>query len=320
MIKTEGRDLLSAFFYFELDSVMGLADLHRHLDGSLRLSTLRDLASSHNPALVIPKDIYFHKGMGLDQALACFAVTLSVLQDPKSVTRVTAEICEDAEAEGVDCLEIRFAPQLHKGASLETIVDAALEGLDEKSTIILCALYGDPPELVDRLVEIAIPRRRVVALDLAGGPVPGHSWSMRDYSNAFQRARDHGLGRTVHAGEGRAPEEIAVAINELHALRIGHGTTLLDDFSVTDLILQKDIVIEACPSSNVHTGVISEVSAHPLKRWLELGVKVCVNTDNTLFSQIDAPTELELTRSIPGMTNDDLAQLVENGHNGRFRR
>lgn len=299
---------------------MGLPDLHRHLDGSLRLSTLRDLARSQTPGIILPEDIYFHKGMGLDQALACFAVTLSVLQNPESLTRVAAEICEDAQREGVDALEIRFAPQLHKGAALETIVDAALEGLDGASSLILCALYGDPPELVDRLVDIAIPRPRVVALDLAGGPVPGHSWSMKDYSAAFRRARDHGIGRTVHAGEGRAPEEIAVAINELHALRIGHGTTLLDDAAVTDLILEKDIVIEACPSSNVHTGVIPEISAHPLKKWLELGVRVCVNTDNTLFSQIDAPTELELTRSIPGVTNDDLQKLVENGHSGRFHR
>lgn len=299
---------------------MGLADLHRHLDGSLRLSTLRELAQSHNPAVTVPEDLYFHKGMGLDQALACFAITLSVLQDPQSVTRVAAEICQDADREGVDCLEVRFAPQLHKGASLETIVDAALDGLDKKSSLILCALYGDPPELVERLVELAIPRPKVVALDLAGGPVPGHNWSMKDYSKAFQKARDHGIGRTVHAGEGRPPREIAVAINDLHALRIGHGTTLLDDPAVTDLILEKEIIIEACPSSNVHTGVIEDISNHPLKQWLELGVKVCVNTDNTLFSQIDAPTELELTRSIPGMTDADLQKLVENGHHGRFQR
>lgn len=312
--------MVSRPFLFRPDKSMGLSDLHRHLDGSLRLSTLRELAQEKQPAVSVPNNLYFCQGMGLEQALACFQLTLSVLQDPESVTRVAAEICEDASQEGVDCLEIRFAPQLHKGAALERIVDAALDGLDAKTGLILCALYGDAPELVERLAEIGASRPRVVGLDLAGGPTPGHQWSMADYAGAFRKARDLGLGRTVHAGEGRPPREIAVAIRELHAQRIGHGTTLLDDPEVVELVLEKDILIEACPSSNVHTGVIPAISAHPLKRWLELGISVCINTDNTLFSQVDAPTELDLSRSISGITEDDIKTLVICGHSGRFQR
>jgi adenosine deaminase len=295
-----------------------LADLHRHLDGSLRLATLHELARAQSPAVLIPEDIYFHKGMGLAQALACFSVTLSVLQGPAAVERVAAEICEDAQREGVSTLEIRFAPQLHKGATMERIVDAALAGLDANTGLILCALYGDDPDLVMALVELAKSRKKVVGLDLAGGPTPGQNWSLLDYAPAFRAAQKLGLGRTVHAGEGRPPEEIRIAIETLAAQRIGHGTTLLDDPRVTELVLQKEITIEACPSSNVHTGVIPRTQSHPLKEWLDLGIKVCVNTDNTLFSQVDAPAELGKAGQIPGMTDELVQRLIQFGHDGAF--
>src|SRR5690349_3610180 len=117
-----------------------LPDLHRHLDGSLRASTLRELAARSGRE--VPADLAFHAGMGLGDALAKFAFTLSVLQEPAAVTRIAAEICEDALAGGVSTLEIRFAPQLHGGASIPAIVDAALEGIDGRAGLILCGLYG----------------------------------------------------------------------------------------------------------------------------------------------------------------------------------
>jgi adenosine deaminase len=295
-----------------------LADLHRHLDGSLRLSTLHELAAGQSPPITIPKDIYFHKGMGLEGALACFATTLSVLQSPDAVKRVAREICQDARAEGVSSLEIRFAPQLHKGGSLETIVDAACDGLDGETGLLLCALYGDDPALVEQLVDIGARRPEVVGIDLAGGPHSGHRWSMRDYAGAFQRAREVGLGRTVHAGEGRPAQEIRTAIELLCAQRIGHGTTLLDDLELVDCVLEKGIVIEACPTSNVHTGVIPDISGHPLGRWLELGIKVCLCTDNTLFSQVDARTELSRVREEVQLSEEFINALIKNGHEGRF--
>src|SRR5688572_8010194 len=104
------------------------ADLHRHLDGSLRAATLDELA--RNSGVVVPPSLRFHEGMGLDAALAEFDFVLSLIQSPSSVRRVAAEICDDAAREGVDALEIRFAPQLHRNGSLEAVVDAALEGID----------------------------------------------------------------------------------------------------------------------------------------------------------------------------------------------
>jgi adenosine deaminase len=295
-----------------------LADLHRHLDGSLRPSTLRELAAAARVSL--PEDIRFFPGMGLAQALARFRVTLSLLQDTAAVRRVAAEICEDATAEGVTTLEIRFAPQLHGGAPLEAMIDAAAEGVDGRAGIILCGLYGDPPEVLWRLVEAAHSRPAVVGLDLAGGPMPGHAWALDDYAPAFARARDLGLGRTVHAGEGRAPEEIRMAVERLHAERVGHGTTLLADGAVLDLILDRGITIEACITSNLHTGAIREVQAHPLPEWLRRGVQACICTDNTLFSDIDAPREHAKAAGLPGMDEAKLLRAIACGHAAAFRR
>ncbi|GDX80666.1 adenosine deaminase [Deltaproteobacteria bacterium] len=295
-----------------------LPDLHRHLDGSLRPATVLDLARALR--LAVPPDLTFHAGMGLQAALARFGFTLSLLQDEAAVRRVAAEIVEDAIVEDVTTLEVRFAPQFHRGASMDRIVDAALDGLGGRAGLILCGLYGDPPELLEALVDLAIPRRGVVGLDLAGGPIPTHEYGLSSYAAAFTRARAHGIGITVHAGEGRPPAEIGVAIEVLGAQRIGHGTSLLDDPRVLDLVLERGVTIEACPTSNVHTDVIPTVRDHPLPRWLELGVRACVNTDNTLFSGVAAPEELRRVSGIPGMTPARCAQVVANGHAARFTR
>ncbi|HIA01788.1 MAG TPA: hypothetical protein EYN66_07740 [Myxococcales bacterium] len=293
-----------------------LAELHRHLDGSLRPATLRELAALHQVAL--PNDIRFTAGMGLSEALARFEVTVACLQMPDAVARIAGEMCEDAALESTSYLEIRFAPQLHQGAAMEVIVDAALEGAAGRAQFILCALYGETPELVEKLVTLAAERDGVVGIDLAGGPAPFHSFGMADYAPAFTRAKGLGLGRTVHAGEGRPAQEIAFAIKELHAQRIGHACSVLDSNEVCDLMLERNVTIEACPSSNVHTGIYQRVADHPLPQWLDRGLQVCVCTDNTLLSDVDLPTELARVAAIDGMTADKMDAVIRFGHDAAF--
>ena len=295
-----------------------LADLHRHLDGSLRRETLVALASE--AGVEVDPNLKFAPGMGLAAALACFEATLSVLKEPQAVRRVAAEMCEDALLNNVTTLEIRFAPQLHVGAAPEAIVEAALEGIGGRAGLILCGLYGEPPSVLEGLVDIGIKHKGVVAVDLAGGPAPGHDFGMDSYSQAFTRARDAGLGRTVHAGEGRPPSEIRVAIESLHAQRIGHGTTILDDPSVVELALKRGVTIEACVTSNVHTGIIGKAAEHPIPLWLERGLSVCVCTDNTLLSDVDAPEEFRRVAAVPGMTPLRMAEVLRAGHRAAFRR
>ncbi len=297
---------------------MKLADLHRHLDGSLRRTTVEELASAlgHD----VPEPLGFRAGMGIDAALACFAFSLSLLRTPAAVARVAREMCEDAESEGVTTLEIRFAPQLHVGASVEAIVDAVLGGIEGRAGLILCGLYGEAPATLEALVEIAAGRRGVVGIDLAGAPHAGHEFRLADYRNAFRRAAEVGLGRTVHAGEGRPAEEIRVAVETLGAERIGHGTTLLEDAAVLDLVLERGVTIEACLTSNLHTGAVAALEDHPLPRWLDAGVNACVCTDNTLFSGVTAPVEHHRARDLPGMTESHLERVRAHGHRAAFRR
>lgn len=299
---------------------MGLIDLHRHIDGSLRMETLYALAAQKGISVPAERDIVFHKGMVLHDALSRFAFTLSLLQDTDSLQRVAREICDDAQKNNVSYLELRFAPQLHTGAVMEEVVDAVLDGVSNRAPLILCGLYGEKPDILEQLVDIAIHREGVCGIDLAGGPLASHHYSMRDYQEAFLKAKRHGIGRTVHAGEGRPPKEIAMAILELDAQRIGHGTTLLEDLEVLDLVRTRKVCIEACPTSNVHTSVIDSVEQHPIVRWIEEGVRVSICTDNTLLSQVTAPEEYARVAQIAGMTEEYLERTIAYGREGAFRK
>ncbi len=295
-----------------------LAELHVHLDGSLRPDTLAALA--HEAGASPPQGLLFTPGMSLEAALSRFAFTLSLLQRPSVVERVAGEICDDFTAQGVTTLEIRFAPQLHGGGDPARFVDAALRGIDGRAGLLLCLLYGESPEMAEHLVDIAAARTGVVGIDLAGGPAPEQRFGMGDYVAAFQRAGDLGLGRTVHAGEGRPPGEIRTAIEGLGAERIGHGTTLLDDPAVVDLVRDQGVTVEACVTSNWHVGAIPRIEDHPLPRWLARGVRACVCTDNTLLSDVDATGEHRRVRAIPGMSDELLERAIECGHRGAFDR
>ncbi|MBK26958.1 MAG: hypothetical protein CME70_23345 [Halobacteriovorax sp.] len=296
------------------------ADLHRHLDGSLRESTAMELATELN--ISVPKNLYFKPHMDLGTALSHFEFTLSLLQNTKNIARVGKEICEDANADGVELLEIRFGPHLHQreGLRLEEIIDAALEGVDGKAGLILCGLYGDDPKLIKSFVEIAKDRLGVVGLDLAGGPDSSQEFKLEDYSEAFSLAAEYGMGRTVHASEGRSPEEIITAVTKLQAQRIGHGVTLLENPKALELVLENDIVIEACPTSNLQCGVIPSFQEHPIGKWLDLGVKACLNTDNTFFSQVSSSSEHQNALSINGMDEQKLSKAIENGLAAGFTR
>ena len=292
----------------------GFADLHRHLDGSLREATLRELADARG--IAVPEPLGFHAGMGLSAALDRFRVTVAVLQDLAALRRVASEACEDAERSRVTTLELRFAPQLH--GDVGDAIDAVVDGVGGRAGVIVCALYGEAPASVEALVRAAARRTGVVGVDIAGAPTSGATWRLTDYAAAFRLAGELGLGRTVHAGEGRPPEEIRVAIEQLGAQRIGHGTTLLDDRSVLELVLERQVTIEACPTSNLHTGVIARLDEHPIARWATLGVGVCVCTDNTLFSQTDSVEEHARVRTLSGMTEALFDRVVARGHAAAF--
>ncbi len=284
----------------------------------MRAATLSELARASGRA--IPADLPFAPGMGLAAALAKFEFTLSLMQTPEVVARIASEICEDAALDGVSTLEIRFAPQLHRGAPQDVIVDAALDGTGGRAGLILCGLYGEPPSVLQGHVDLARRRPGVVGIDLAGGPSGAHAFGLADYRGPYQRAAALGIGRTVHAGEGRPCQEIRTAVEVLRADRVGHGTTLLDDPSLVELLITRGVTIEACPTSNMQTGVIQSIAAHPLAQWLKLGVRACINTDNTYLSQVSASEEHRRALEIEGMTPELAARANAYGHAAHFSR
>ena len=273
-----------------------MIDLHVHLDGSIRHKTLEELYEGDLP------DVKFYTNMGIQKALASFRTTLSVMQELDRITRITTELCIDLSELGTKRAEIRFAPQLHCNGDIGSVIDAAVAGLKPRFNLILCGLYGEPPEMLDELVKAARKRPRVVGIDLAGSPLEEHKWSLMDYSRPFTEAMRVGLGRTVHAGEGRPSEEIKMAIENLHAQRIGHGLSVLGDPELVDLVREKKIHIEACPTSNVHTGSIEKFEYHPMMDWFKKEIRFSLCCDNVLLSQTWGRKEYFKARLMCNMT------------------
>ena len=225
----------------------------------------------------------FRKGMSLADCLACFETTVAALNSPERMERAVREICEDQLSCGAKKSELRFAPHIH-GVNPKELVDAAVRGLDENANLILCALYGFDPKKVEELVELAKAEPRVVGIDIAGGPKKTDKYGLHHYVDAYQEAKRHGIGRTAHLGEGRPASEILDGIRMLDLQRVGHACSLLNCDRALGLVVDKRVVIEACPTSNLHTGIYKSPSHHPIRRWIEKGVRVSVCADNSLMS------------------------------------
>jgi len=285
-----------------------------HIDGSIRKATLKEWQPNLNV-----ETFGFKNGMSLEKCLACFSSTVSALNSSKRITRAVREICEDQSNIGVHRTELRFAPHIH-GLMPHDAVDAAIRGLDGKSSLILCGLYGDHPDIIASFVDIAIRNKKVVGIDLAGGPLPHHKWKIKDYSMPYRFAAENGIGRTIHAAEGRHPKEIIDAILHLDVQRIGHACTLDASERAVSLVKEKDIVIEACLTSNVHVGVFGSLAEHPIKKWIGKGIRVSICADNTLMSRCNTISELQAARSECNLNEAEIEWIKASSQFGLFER
>ena len=289
-------------------------ELHLHIDGSIRKSTLAEWC----PDLHV-HSFGFKKGMTLEDCLSCFATTVGALNSPERMQRAVQEICEDQKSIGVHRTELRFAPHIHGVDTLE-MVDAATRGLDKDTNLILCGLYGENPKTFELLVEIAKKNRRVVGIDIAGGPKKTDKYGLHHYVDAYQEAKRYGVGRTAHVGEGRPASEIVDAILMLDLQRLGHACSLLESERALDLVRDRVIVIEACPTSNLDTGIYKSPSQHPIKRWIEKGVRVSICADNSLMSGTNTITELWSTRFFSELQDTHVKWIEESSRLGLFWR
>lgn len=308
------------------------AELHCHLDGSVRPQTLLDLGLEHSVAM--PRDSaaaladYMHvtDARHLEDYLKRFEVTLSVMQTAPALERIAFELAEDVASEGVRYVEIRFAPvlNLRGGLTVDEVVEASVRGLERAKAqhgvtgrVIVTALRNHTPSESMELAELAVAYqdRGVVGFDLAGGEA-GHPASA--HSAAFAHARRHDLACTCHAGEGDGAGSVREAVHECGAHRIGHATRLFEDESLTQYVNDRRIALEICLTSNVQTRVAASYEAHPFRTYYDRGLNVVLNTDNRLMSGVNLTDEYEHASRHLGFTFDELCEVSLNGFASAF--
>lgn len=308
------------------------AELHCHLDGSVRPSTLLELGREYGVPMpeasadALAHHMYVRDARHLEDFLTRFDVTLSVMQTERAIERIAFELGEDAAADGVRYIETRYAPVLNQklGLSLDAAVDASLRGLARAQAahgitgrVIICGLRHLSPDISLELARLAVAYqgKGVVGFDLAGGEA-GHPASV--HRAAFVHAREHGMFCTCHAGEGAGPESIADAVHICGAQRIGHGTRLIEDPHLTDELATKGIAIEACLTSNVQTRASKDYASHPLRAYFERGVRVTLNTDNRLMSATTLVDEYAHAANELHFNMDELCTIARNGFESAF--
>ena len=308
------------------------AELHCHLDGSVRPATLLELAREYgvtlprNDADALRDYMRVSDARSLEDYLGRFDVTLSVMQTAESLERIAYELAEDAAADGVRYLEVRFAPILNVrgGLDLGEAVEAPLRGLERAATehgivarVIICALRAMEPELSRELASLAVAYRDagVVGFDLAGGE-RGHPAA--HHAAAFRYARDNDLACTCHAGEGDDAHSVRQAVHVCGANRIGHATRLIEDESLTQYVNDRRIPLEICLTSNVQTHATERYETHPLRRYYDRGMHVVLNTDNRLMSDTTLTDEYEAAATHLGFTFGELCDIARNGFAAAF--
>jgi adenosine deaminase len=302
-------------------------ELHRHLDGNVRLQTILDLGHKHNiplPAWDVeslrPHVQVTDPQPGIMEFIAKFQWPMEVLADYSACRRIAYENVEDAKNEGIDYIELRFSPwfmaQAHS-LNPSGVVEAVVEGVESgqrnfgvRANLIgiISRTYG-PADCMKELDALLSQRNHIVALDLAGDEANFPGELFREH---FTRARDAGWQLTVHAGEVDGPQSVWQAIRELGAQRLGHAIRAVEDPSLLDYMAEHQIGVESNLTSNVQTSCVPDYPSHPLKRFLEKGILATINTDDPGISGIDLPYEYNVAAPKAGLTNEQIRQAQQN--------
>lgn len=311
------------------------AELHCHLDGSLRLNTMVELARAQNKTSLLPSTSIeeletilraIDDSDTLEAYLSWFRYTIPLMQSRESLARIAYELAEDCARENVRYVEVRYGPVLHteEGLSLEEVNDAVLDGLRQaerdfgiRTAVIICGLRDRYESASLRQAELAVAYRKkgVVGFDLAGGEAgnpPKH------HLHAFYYARNQLMNLTIHAGESWGPDSIRQALFFCGAHRIGHGTTLHQDAELLQYFVDHQVPLEVCPTSNVQTHVVDGFESHPVRTYIEAGIPVTINTDNRLFSRTTSSDELYRIARALDLDRSTLQQIVLNGFDHAF--
>ena len=308
------------------------AELHCHLDGSVRPATLLDLGREYGVRMPASTPEALAEYMRVDDArnledyLERFDITLSVMQTAASLERISYELAVDAAADGVRYLEVRYAPVLNVrgGLSLGDAVDAPLRGLARAERevgvtgrVLVCGIRNMSPDISLELAELAVAfkGRGVVGFDLAGGEQGNPA---AEHAAAFRHARMNDLPCTCHAGEGDGADSVRQAIHVCGAHRVGHATRLIEDPALLDYVNDRRIALEICLTSNVQTRAAASLGTHPFREYFDRGLNVVLNTDNRLMSGVTLTDEYARAAEHLDFTFDELARVALNGFESAF--
>ncbi|MBR9729295.1 adenosine deaminase [Shewanella intestini] len=311
-----------------IDKTLPLVDLHRHLDGNVRVNTVWELGHQHGiqlPANSLSELAPFVQVQGVESNLVAFLTKLDwmvgVLADLDAVKRVAYENIEDAVVSGLDYTELRFSPYymaMNHKLPIEGVVEAVIDGvqaglndfdIDVNLIGILSRTFGQKT-CQQELNGLLAFKDKLIAIDLAGDELgfPGEL-----FNHHFKQARDAGLAITVHAGEAAGASSMWQAIEKLGATRIGHGVNAIDDPKLMNYLVEHKIGIESCPTSNLHTSTVTSYDAHPFTTFLNAGVLIGLNTDDPGVSAIDIQHEYQIAKSQLGLTDAQISQVQRNG-------
>ena len=304
-----------------------LIDLHRHLDGSIRLETIIELGRKYNLPLPSfdPEELRPHVQVvepqpGVMAFIAKFKWMVGVLADYDACRRVAYENVLDAQKEGIDYIELRFSPwfmaephQLDPASVTAALVEGVQQGMQDTNTKvnligIISRTYGQEIGMQE-LKALLTQKEHLTALDLAGDEA---NFPPALFEEHFKLGRDAGWQITVHAGEAAGPKSVWDAIQLLGATRIGHGARIGEDPALVDYILENEIGIEANLTSNYQTSTVRKLSEHPLKSWLDQGILATINTDDPGISNIDLPYEFDVAAPAAGLNAQDTRKAQEN--------
>jgi adenosine deaminase len=309
-------------------------DLHRHLEGSLRLDTLSEIASEHGldlPAGDIealrPLVQVVNEPPSFRNFLAKFEVLRRFYRSPEAVDRLAYEAIADAAADNVRYLELRFSPQALsrvRGFPLDEVTDwvidatrRACEELPIQVGLIVTLLRHEEVAKARQVAEIAFDRQRqgIVGLDIAGDEV---NFPLEPFAAIFRQAKELQMGVTVHAGEWQGAASVHAAVEKLGADRLGHGVRSVENFEVVQMVRERNVALEICLTSNLQTGVVRSLTHHPLVDLYDLGVKVTLNTDDPSVSDSTLTDEYVVAVHSLGVTYPDLRKIILNAAGASF--
>jgi adenosine deaminase len=308
-------------------------DLHLHLDGSLRLDTVVELARERRIELPTQdrEELRGILQVGMDceslvEYLRVFDITLMLLQDEAGLARAAFELAEDAHRENCLYIEVRYSPLLHReqGLSMDRVVRAVQRGLARaedrygiRSGQILCGIRHISPESSLELAHMAVAMKGegVVGFDLAGAE---KDYPAKAHREAFNLVLRNNVNITVHAGEAFGPASISQALHWCGAHRIGHGTRLREDQDLLEYVNDHRIPLELCLTSNVQTKAVPSLREHPLPFYMEQGLRVTINTDNRLVSGTNQTHELWLAATTFDLSLEQVVDLIVSGFKSAF--